>query len=179
VRSAVVWAGLPDPGETRLLLQERADVASESMALVLSCWEQLDPDRKGLTAAEVIQLLYQQPNRRGECWESGESISPQLAGCHADLKDALEALLGKPDARGLGNRLRSYRRRVFQGRYIDLVSVRHHAARWAVFPAKDFGRGVKMTPQTPNTPPGGGESGESGECFSAHDRGDAWEGTSG
>jgi hypothetical protein len=149
------------------------------MALVLSCWEQLDPDRKGLTAAEVIQLLYKQPHRRGESGESGESFPPQPENCHADLKDALEALLGKPDARGLGNRLRSYRRRVFRGRYFDRVSVRHHAARWAVFPVRDFGRGVKMTPQTPNTPPGGGESGESGECFSADGRGDAWEGPSG
>src|SRR5207253_2424876 len=58
VRYAVVWIGLPDPGETRLLLQAQADVAAESMAVILTCWERLDPDRRGLTAAEVIHRLY-------------------------------------------------------------------------------------------------------------------------
>ena len=92
------------------------------------------------------------------------------------MKDALEALLGKPDARGLGNRLRSYRRRVFQGRYIDLVSRRQRAARWAVFPAKDFGRGVKNTHQTHQTHSQAGESRESGEGIPPDSHGDAWEG---
>jgi hypothetical protein len=176
VRSAVVWVGLPDPGETRLLLQERADVAAESFGVILTCWEQLDPDRKGLTAAEVIQRLYKQPPRRSESGESCESFPPQPENCHADMKDALEALLGKPDARGLGNRLRSYRRRVFQGRYIDLVSRRQRAARWAVFPAKDFGRGVKNTHQTHQTHSQAGESRESGEGIPPDSHGDAWEG---
>src|SRR5262249_38672016 len=122
VRSAVVWVGLPDPGETRLRLQEQADGTAESMTVVLACWEKLDPQRQGLTAAEVIHLLYK---------EFPESPSDY----HHDLKAALEALLGRPDARGLGNKLRSYRRRVFQGRFIDQAGTEQPAARWAVYPA--------------------------------------------
>jgi hypothetical protein len=152
VRSAVVWAGMPDPGQTRLLLQEQADVAVENMAVVLACWEKLDPDRRGLTAAEVIQLLYKAP-------------PGQTPEHHADLKAALEALLGKPDSRSLGNRLRSYRRRVFQGRFIDQAGEQQRAARWAVYPAKDFGARVKKTHETHQTHPAAGESGESRESI--------------
>jgi hypothetical protein len=151
VRSAVVWAGLPDPGETRLLLQEQADVAAESMAVVLACWERLDPDRCGLTAAEVIERLYKQP-------------PPSPPAFHADLKAALESLIAKPDARALGNRLRAYRRRIFQGRFIDQAGTQQRAARWAVFPASEFRRGPGKTHQTH---PAGSESGESGESSPA------------
>src|SRR5262249_21875370 len=36
VRSAVVWVGLPDPGETRLILQAQSDVAAERGAVAES-----------------------------------------------------------------------------------------------------------------------------------------------
>jgi hypothetical protein len=156
VRSAVVWIGLPDPGETRLQLQAQADVAAESMAVLLVCWEKLDPERRGLMAAEVIQIYKDPPSPPPEC--------------HGDLKDALEALLGRPDARSLGTRLRSYRRRVFQGRFIDQAGSEHRAARWAVYPATEFGRGPKKTHLTHHTHPAhppGGECGESGESIPA------------
>jgi hypothetical protein len=159
VRSAVVWAGLPDPGETRLLLQEQADVAVENMAVVLACWEQMDPERRGMTAAEVVQLLYKQP-------------PPSPPPYHADLKAALEALIGKPDTRTLGNRLRSYRRRLFRGRFIDQAGTEQRAARWAVFPAGEFHRRPAKTHDTHRTHRiqlGAGESGESGESVSAGD----------
>src|SRR5262249_53126029 len=55
VRSAIVWVNMPDPGETRLLLQEQADVAGESMGVILACLEKLDPEQQGKTAAEIIQ----------------------------------------------------------------------------------------------------------------------------
>jgi hypothetical protein len=153
VRSAVVWVGLPDPGGTRLLLQAQADVAAESMSILLACWERLDPDRRGLTAAEVIHQLYKQP----------PANPPDF---HADLRDALEALLGKPDARGLGNRLRSYRRRIFDGRFIDQAGTEKRAARWAAFPAAAFRRRPEKTHETHQTHPAGGECGECGESFS-------------
>jgi hypothetical protein len=152
VRSAVVWAGMPDPGETRLFLQEQADVAAESMGVLLQCWEQIDPDRRGLTAAEVIQMCKEPPIG--------------LAGMSIELRDALEALLGKLDARALGTRLRSYRRRIFQGRFIDQAGKEHKAARWAVYPSNQFRKQAEDTPHTPHTPPAAGECGECGECVS-------------
>lgn len=138
VRSAVVWAGLPDPAETRLLLQEQADVAAESMALLLLSWEKLDPERRGLTTAQVIDVLYRE----------SATARPDF---HADLKDALESLLGKPDARALGNKLRTYRRRVFCSRFFDQTSTEHRAARWAVYPAETFHDRAGKTPRTPQT----------------------------
>jgi hypothetical protein len=138
VRSAIVWAGLPDPGETRLLLQAQADVAAESMGVVLGCWEQLDHERRGLTAAEVIQRLKETP----------PADSPDH---HADLSDALTALLGKLDARLLGNKLRSYRRRIFGGRFIDQAGTHNRAARWAAYPAEAFRRRAERTHETHDT----------------------------
>jgi hypothetical protein len=149
VRSAVVWVGLPDPGETRLLLQESADVATESMAVLLQCLELLDPNRRGLTAAEIVQTLK----------EPGLDTPDYLG----DLRDAVEALAGRLDARALGNRLRSYRRRVFGGRFVDQAGLQKRAARWAVFPAADFRRRPEQAHQTHSQR---GECGECSESFS-------------
>jgi hypothetical protein len=158
VRSAVVWAGLPDPGETRLLLQQQADVAAESMGVILACWERLDPDRRGLTAAEVMERLYKHPPLHPPDY-------------YADLRDALESLLAKPDSRLLGNKLRTYRRRVFQGRFIDQAGKEQRAARWAVFPAEEFRHRTGKTHQTHEThptQPSVSECGESRESFPIH-----------
>jgi hypothetical protein len=125
VRQAVVWAGQPDPGDTRLLLEESADTTAECMAVLLECWERMDPGRKGLLAAQVIHELYKGPPAPVPDW-------------HAEMKDALESLVGKPDARGLGFKLRSYRRRVFGALYLDHAGSCQRAIRWAVYPAGDF-----------------------------------------
>jgi hypothetical protein len=163
VRSAVVWVGLPDPGETRLLLQEAADVAGQCMGALLACWQQMDPDRHGLTAAEVIDRLYKHPPVAA------------VPSYHAEMKDAIEALLAKPDARGLGFKLRSYRRRVFGGFYFDHAGSHDKTIRWAVFPARDFRR------QPSRAAGDGGDTGDSsGQNESDGDpdsdgHADAWE----
>jgi hypothetical protein len=154
VRSAVVWVGLPDPGETRLLLQKQADVAAEGMAMLLQCWEQMDPERRGLTAAEVVQRLKDCP-------------TDSLPAHHAELRDALEGLLSKLDARALGTLLRSYCRRVFGGRFIDRAGARQRAVRWAVYPAEAFRRRAAHTHDTHHTHSPPGECGECGECVPA------------
>jgi hypothetical protein len=151
VRSAVVWVDMPDPGETRLLLQEQADVAAENMGVTLACLEKLDREQQGKTATEIIQW----------CREPG----PDPPDYHADLKDALEGLLGKLDARVLGNKLRSYRRRIFEGRYVDQAGTRQRAARWAVYPAAQFWHGGKKTHQTHYTHPPESECSEFRESF--------------
>jgi hypothetical protein len=124
VRSAVVWVGCPDPGETRTLLQDHADLAAEQMGTVLIALAQLDPDRRGLMTAQII----------ARCREANDN-SPEYV---HDLRDAIEAMLGKLDARGLGYKLRAYRRRIFGGRYVDLTGLSQGAKRWAVFPESDF-----------------------------------------
>ncbi len=148
VRSAVVWVGLPDPGLTRMLLQERSDTVGECMQGILLGWEQMDPEKRGLTAAEVLQQLYPRQTR--------DAHTPPP--WHADFRAALESLLGKPDTRALGTKLRSYRRRLFGGRYIDRLGTEHQAVKWVVRRKTEF---------RPTTSPTG-ECGECGECPPPH-----------
>ena len=93
--------------------------------------------------------------------------SANLDFTYADLTDALVALLGKLDARLLGNRLRSYRRRIFQGRFIDHAGTVQRAVRWAVFYAKEFSRRPEETHETHQTHDGQSECSESRESLSA------------
>ena len=186
VRAAVVWCGLPDPGQTRQQLQEQADTAASGMNLLLLCWERMDPCRGGLTAAEVVDRLFKHPPLSPPDW-------------YADMRDAIEGLVGRGDSRALGVKLRGNRRRIFGGRFIDRAGLEHSAARWAVFPGECFAQrtGGKHPPHPPPSSPEGssfGENGEDGEDVSlgaADDlhtavfvdpfapddgRGDAWEG---
>ena len=121
------------------MLQEQADVTAESMSLLLSCWERMDPDRNGLTASEVIERLFKRP----------QDAYPW----HADMRAAVEGLVSKVNPRTLGNKLRSYRRRIFRGRYIDQAGINHQAVRWVVRPAAAFhARGETDSPDSPDSP---------------------------
>jgi hypothetical protein len=124
VRSAVVWAGMPDPGATRLLLQETADITAGAMAVLLGCWLEMDPNRRGLTTAEAVCRLREPPGSPPDYY--------------ADMRDAVEALAGRLDARLLGYQLRRFRRRIFGGQYLDVAGTQRRAARWVVRPAVEF-----------------------------------------
>ena len=157
VRAAVVWTGLEDPGQTRRQLQEQADTTAGAMGLLLECWEHMDPCRGGLTTAEVVDRLFKHP----------ESSPP---GWHADMRDAIERLVGRGDSHALGIRLRNNRRRIFGGRFIDRAGQEHSAARWAVHPAQAFGQRSQHPPHPPRRrPPAGvwGRMGEDGEDVAA------------
>jgi hypothetical protein len=146
VRGAVVWVGLPDPREACRMFQAQADVAAEGMGQLLVYWQRMDPDGRGLTASEVIDTLFRNPPKPAPDW-------------HADMKAAVESLIGRGDSRLLGYKLRAYRRRVFQGCFIDKVGKDHQAARWAVYPESVFRR----PPGNPPHPPRRVEPGEDGE----------------
>ncbi len=119
VRAAVVFADLPDPGQTRLALQTQADRDAANLASLMGALERLDPSGRGLTAAELIDLA----KRAG------------AGGPEAELKAAAEELCGKLDSRALGCRLRHFRRRTVGGRVLDQAGAdRTHAARWVVRP---------------------------------------------
>jgi hypothetical protein len=157
IRGAVVWLGLPDPGETRRLLQARSDLSAEAMGLLLRCWERMDPQRHGLTSSEVIDGLFKNPSPAAPPW-------------HPEMRDAVEALCGKADGRSLGAKLRHFSRRVFGDRYIDRLGTAHHAVRWVVRLASEFLSSETDSPDSPDSPAesevdstSAGESGESGE----------------
>jgi hypothetical protein len=130
VRSAVVWAGLPDPCATRARLIEVADTIADSLAQLIDAINQYDPHHLGFTVAEIVSRLYPR--------EYPPQDSPAIA-----MRTALESLAGSPpgkppSSRTLGNRLRSFRRRVVGGAYLDIDSERKNSAgaTWRLYDAK-------------------------------------------
>lgn len=121
VREAVVFAGLPDPGETRAALQTHADRDAAAMAAVLGALEQLDPARRGLTTAELIHRA--------------TSPAPAAPEWQAEFRAAVEELCGKLDPRALAGRFRHFQRRNFGGRMLDKGGQdRTNTNRWVVVP---------------------------------------------
>jgi hypothetical protein len=130
VRNAVVWCGLPDPGETRIQLQESSDAEATAMRMLLAAWEKMDTAGRGYTAARVVNVLYADPSLNPPDWRG-------------EMKVAIETLTDCNDARRLarllGYKLRTYQRRIFDGRFLDNVGEGSRAGvLWVVRSAKDF-----------------------------------------
>ena len=146
VREAVVFADLPDPGETRLALQTAADRDAGAMAVVLDGLEKMDTDRRGKTTVEVIAAL------KGTDEHSAEWL--------AEMRSAVEELCGKLDGRALGFKFRHFKRRNFAGKMLDVAGTdRQHGNRWTVLSAS------KMRPAAPPPPAGpiAGDVGDAGD----------------
>jgi hypothetical protein len=156
IRSAVVWAGLPDPGATRLTISE-GDPTAEALGVLLSTWQQADPERRGLTAGDFVKRVI----------ENGESGPTWIS----EARAAIDVLLDRLDGRSLGNKLRTYRRRIVDGRFFDKAGARQNAIRWAVYRADEFQSRPEHTHETHDTNTGCdqyGESCESRESISAN-----------
>jgi hypothetical protein len=126
VREAVVFAGLPDPGETRM--GNNSDRDAEAMTALISCLERFDPTPKGVTTAELIEAVRSKDKGK----EPKDPADTQL---HAELKAAIEDLCGRLDGRTLGYRLRHFARRNFGGKMIDRKGGGHGGViRWGVSP---------------------------------------------
>jgi hypothetical protein len=150
VRNAVVWCGLPDPGETRQVIQEQADETALGLRLLIAALELVDSDRNGLTAGEIVGAAYDQNSPHPK-----ETVSMLVA--------ALEALIGKSDGRRLGYRLRGLRRRVVDGKFLDVRGRgERDANRWVVVPASEFRRDRETCPPSPPCPPPPGGHGAHG-----------------
>ncbi|WP_157469121.1 hypothetical protein [Gemmata sp. SH-PL17] len=125
VRGAVVWAGLPDPALTRIALQTAADRNALAMGALLRCLLRRDPERRGLTTAEIVEAAKADPELRAE----------------------VEDLAGRLDARPLGYALRSFARRNFENLFLDRAAHTGHGVRWAVYPMGEF-----RAPRAPSSP---------------------------
>ena len=113
VRAAVVWVGLPDPCLTRTKLAEAADTSGDVLVQLLTAWERSDIWGQGLVISNTLQRLY--PPQR--------ELAPNDDAAVA-LRAALENLVGCPPGRvptprQVGNKLRYFRRRVVNGKYLD------------------------------------------------------------
>lgn len=125
VRNAVVWCGLPDPGETRRELVERSDVQAGALRSLVEQWHIIDPDGEGLLTAEILRRL---DSSEFECDELKSSVF-----------ELCESSRGKPPTtRSLGNKLRHLRGRVIGGKALDCVPARM-GQRWQVVPVRFCG----------------------------------------
>ncbi|HET6573523.1 MAG TPA: hypothetical protein VFG68_07970 [Fimbriiglobus sp.] len=128
VREALVYAGLPDPGETRPRLRADTDRDAAVMLAVFAGLDQLDPRGRGLTAAEIIGRVDRLPAKAPR-WR-------------ADLRAAVDELCdGGPDSARLGFQFRHFRGRNFGGRMLDVASAPQGINRWVVraVPAGGYG----------------------------------------
>ena len=120
VREAVVFAGLPDPGDAREALLTAADRDAAAVAAVIRLMEALDPGGRGLTAGELID----------------RAKPPHADDLGRDLREAVEALCGKLDSRALAGRFQHFARRNFGGRMLDKGGAdRTKTSRWVVLRA--------------------------------------------
>ncbi len=157
VREAVVFAGLTDPGETRLQLQTMADRDANAMADIIAGLSAMDGSGRGLTTAEIVNLL-----------KETESPTEGLA----DMRAAVEELCGKLCGRLLGYKFRHFARRNFNGRMIDKASSAQGTNRWAVV-SVGAGRSPDHAHHPHHRPPVrpvlGGDGGDGGDG-SGHDQ---------
>ncbi len=125
VAAACVWVGLPDPQATRVELEEGADPLKAALGAVLKQWPKLFPG--GASLREAIDRLYPRlergEDRRPDEWDglrnAVETFAPPIPG-------------RSPDPKRLGNALRSYRKRVVSGLYLDCHIDRRGVAQWRV-----------------------------------------------
>ncbi len=119
VRNAVVWCGLPDPGETRRELVERSDVQAGALRTLVEQWHTIDTEGEGLLTAEILRRL-----------DSSEFKCEELRSAVMELCGSSK---GKPPSAGsLGNKLRHLRGRVIGGKALDCDPTRSGAMKWCV-----------------------------------------------
>ncbi|MBM3978693.1 MAG: hypothetical protein FJ304_00120 [Planctomycetes bacterium] len=164
VREVLVFAGLPDPGETRLALQSAADCEALAMSALLDTLERMDSECRGVTTGEIIDAI-RKPADPPPAWLP-------------DLRAAVEELCGKVDSRALGYRFRHFARRNFNGRMIDrkqTVSA-DNSVRWYVRSAvpADQPQPSPASPASPASPGGGtvpsGDAGDAGDGITPNEK---------
>ena len=112
VREAVVWLGLPDPCLTRQGLEQSADTAHEALEGLLDAWSDFDENGNGLVLSEVIGRLYPR------------NTEPPMDEASVAMRGALDNLVNcrpgqNPTARQIGNKLRTFRRRIVNKMFLD------------------------------------------------------------
>ena len=135
VREIVVFVGEPDPGMTRVTLQTSADRNGLAMEMLLQALRRIDPDRRGMTSAAIIEA----------------------AKHHDDLRCAVEDLAGKLETRALGYSLRPHLRRNFGNWFLDKSKTTGQGVRWIAMPIDEFHKRPNFSPSNC------GDDGDSGD----------------
>jgi hypothetical protein len=123
VRNAVVWAGLADPGDSRTSIRETADSEAECLRQVIDAFQEADPSGEGLMASDLIKIA------KGDMYGTPQYIQQQMS-------EALEGLCGdqlnRINSHRVGHKLRGFRRRVVDGRMIDIHPTKKKNNYWSV-----------------------------------------------
>ena len=123
VRNAVVYAGLPDPGDTRQALAERCDTQANALRALFHLWPSIDPDGKGLGAAEILRL-------------ANDTEHPSIRETLVELCDTPADEL--PTPKSLGKRLGKLAGTVVTGRHLTCRDV-HGTKTWRVAEVRSGG----------------------------------------
>ncbi|HOD81763.1 MAG: hypothetical protein BWX88_03439 [Planctomycetes bacterium ADurb.Bin126] len=113
VRQAVVWLGLPDPCLTRIKLAESSDTTADVLGQLIAAWKTYAPNGAGVVVTDMLNTLYP---AQGQFFPQDPLAKTMRA--------ALETLVGcpagkAPTARQVSNKIKCFRRRVFDGVYLD------------------------------------------------------------
>ena len=133
IRGSIVWCGLADPGENREKLTSDANSKLEALRRLLANWETIDHQGKGVTAGEIIHRVS----------EVSHTTSGAEIFSFPEARDAVrEFAPGKdgamPDSARLGLRLKQYRQRVVDGKFLESEKSRANSTIWkVVFVASD------------------------------------------
>ena len=115
IRSAIVWAGLPDPGETRQELAEQANSEVAALRLLIEGWAKIDPEGLGLRVADVIDAIADSQKHTVTMPEGYDAVRSAIVElCPTQQRNGL------PSPRSVGAKLKHLRRRVVGGRYLDM-----------------------------------------------------------
>jgi hypothetical protein len=122
VRSAVVWCGIPDPGESRKELRKQSDQEAGALQALLAGVEALDPTAEGLMVSEIIDKM-NQPDHKDR---------PEVKA----LRDAIVMICpsrGKdfPSPQSIGMKLKHLQGRVVGGKYLYRDTEKHTGV-WSV-----------------------------------------------
>jgi hypothetical protein len=138
VRSAVVWAGFRDPGETRQELRKQSDKEAGALQAILVGLEFLDRSGAGLTASQIVEAAADRNHTEEELVALREAI---LTLCPLGKRDF-------PSARSVGMKLHHLRGRVAGGKFLER-NEKNHAAVWSVGKCEgEQGRGLEGTTGT-------------------------------
>jgi hypothetical protein len=122
IRSAIVWADLPDPLLTQHEFTATGDDEAEAGHLMDVLFD-LEPGRGSLTCADILDLL-----------DADLGASPAGTVKHPAALFAFRSVFpkGKPNAKKFGAVMRSHRGRVVRGRCIGGKPDRNGVTRWTV-----------------------------------------------
>jgi hypothetical protein len=132
VRGAVVWAGVEDPGATRLGLREQADATIAALPEFVAGWAEVCASLGGpATARQVLDVLAANDAAAASPYTSERRQWDTLRGALADLLGLPAGRL--PTAKKLGYVLRKYRGRIIGGRaVVPAGEDRNGVVRWRV-----------------------------------------------